>query len=587
MNNLSFVGTTLDLCFGPLAASECRRASSRGWIFLGRAVAAVIASVVLLMTLAIWAILERTMPGFQPYDVLRGAVATLIGGLLFVGLVMPPALLAGAIAGERERGTLALLLTTKLSAAEILSGRLAGRFSLLLQVYLIAWPLLAFLLWLAGFSLATQACAFAFLCAISLGSSGLALAASSWSRRSRDALLGTYILTLLLVASPIASDWLLPINPFAGLDTLAFSDDPRECLVSSLIWLAMGGISFAIACKRVRLAGGTTATSRQASRRWRVPEVDEDDPMLWKELHVDRVATFGRVSRWLVALLIAWLAVGPVVLLGLDAWDALGSPIWSGGHELADVLERVYGIPAIAVMWLIVGILALRASVSIASERERGTWDALLTSPLDGKQIIRAKIRGNLHAMRWLLLAALFAWSVTTAFNPGYWARLLDLLLSLAVLGFTLTALGVRISLSTNSTTRAMATSAGTIIALQALVGLISVIVMMVGALCCLFLWIYLVNAGYAEPNSKPTFFLSSYVAYRLIYYPTMLSIGLSIAAETALAFDRLAGRMTEGKQSLRFERMLGHGRRSGDIRTHRKPKARPAKVSPDAPPAA
>src|SRR5205814_3834281 len=61
--------------------------------------------------------------------------------------------------------------------------------------------------------------------------------------------------------------------------------------------------------------------------------------------------------------------------------------------------------------------IGLRAAVAISSERERGTWDGLLTSPLDGGEIVRGKLFGSLHALWPLLLAAVWAWSLAFAFG--------------------------------------------------------------------------------------------------------------------------------------------------------------------------
>ena len=66
-------------------------------------------------------------------------------------------------------------------------------------------------------------------------------------------------------------------------------------------------------------------------------------------------------------------------------------------------------------MCLIQWAVGLRAAVSISSERERGTWDALLTSPLDGREIVRGKLWGSLYALRGLILAAFLAWALAAA----------------------------------------------------------------------------------------------------------------------------------------------------------------------------
>ncbi len=62
--------------------------------------------------------------------------------------------------------------------------------------------------------------------------------------------------------------------------------------------------------------------------------------------------------------------------------------------------------------WLIQLAIGLRAAVSIASERERGTWVALLMSPLEPGEIVQAKLVGSLHALRFMVGAVVLALTI-------------------------------------------------------------------------------------------------------------------------------------------------------------------------------
>ena len=62
--------------------------------------------------------------------------------------------------------------------------------------------------------------------------------------------------------------------------------------------------------------------------------------------------------------------------------------------------------------WLLQWGVGLRAAVSIASEREHGTWDALLMSPLVPSEIAVAKLVGSLYALRYMAAAMLLAWTL-------------------------------------------------------------------------------------------------------------------------------------------------------------------------------
>ena len=74
--------------------------------------------------------------------------------------------------------------------------------------------------------------------------------------------------------------------------------------------------------------------------------------------------------------------------------------------------------------WLLQWAVGLRAAVSIASERERGTWDALLMSPLEPGEIVRAKLFGSLYALRWMVGAMILAWTLAVVVGAVSRSRL-------------------------------------------------------------------------------------------------------------------------------------------------------------------
>src|SRR4029079_11055910 len=100
--------------------------------------------------------------------------------------------------------------------------------------------------------------------------------------------------------------------------------------------------------------------------------------------------------------------------------------------------------------------VGLRAAVAISSERERGTWDALLTSPLEGREIVRGKLWGSLLALRWLFGAALWAWSIAVLTGAMEWMGYLSLITHTVLVSAFLAAAGVRISLAVATATKAM-----------------------------------------------------------------------------------------------------------------------------------
>jgi len=70
--------------------------------------------------------------------------------LVTIALVMGPAVLAGSIAGEKERGVMALLLTTRVTPREIIAGRLTGKLTQVAMALLVGLPAVVALTALAG-----------------------------------------------------------------------------------------------------------------------------------------------------------------------------------------------------------------------------------------------------------------------------------------------------------------------------------------------------------------------------------------------------------------------------------------------------
>ena len=106
--------------------------------------------------------------------------------------------------------------------------------------------------------------------------------------------------------------------------------------------------------------------------------------MLWKELFIERVASLGRFGRWVGVLLTLAIGGGSFVLAAMMVYSAYFAPDSDLGLAGVSTRSRLVlgGFAGTLLGWLLQWGVGLRAAVSIASERERGTWDALLMSPL-------------------------------------------------------------------------------------------------------------------------------------------------------------------------------------------------------------
>jgi ABC-type transport system involved in multi-copper enzyme maturation permease subunit len=552
---------------GPLAGPECKRALGRGWVILVRVLAALALLGAALIVLWFCWISRQTDPYFQPFWYASYGLITLEGMLVTIALVLAPAVLAGSIAGEKERGIMGLLLTTRVSPREIILGRLTGKLSQVAMVALAGVPAAAALAGLVGMRMGTLAVLLGLPAAVAVGGGGIAVLASTVSRRGRDALLTVYLLEVLFLLSPLSTmtgwlsdalDWLGMLNPFMGLPALVWGDALTPSLVASGLWLAIGLAAAAVAGWRLRPATLRPLDGERVLRRGKarghVPPVDENRPMLWKELYIERVGALGGFGWWLGAILVVLLGGGSLVLAALVAGSGV---IAIDASRARDLMRLTLGNTASILECLIEWAVGLRAAVAISSERERGTWDAILTSPLEGRAIIWGKLRGSLHALRWLLAATLLAWTLAAlcgAIRPDDYAE--TVLETMAVATF-MAAVGVRTSLSAATATRAMVITIGVWLGASVVVTITAGMLFLVGGA---LVWLTLQLAAPGSVSFPAWMISAGRYLWPALNDAIYLVITLMLVADTGLRFDRLAGRMAGGRMATAVDRLI-HGK--------------------------
>lgn len=566
-----------DLLLGPLCGPECRRAVGRGWLIVVRTLAAVACAAFVLSILWWWWFTQSNVdPSFLPYASLRVGVAGLVGLTLTVALLMTPAQMAGTLAGDRDRQAMGLLLTTRVNSFEIVRGRIAGRLSQVFMAVLATAPFLVLMAALAGYGPLPVLTMFALPLGVAFGVAGLTAAMSSVSRRGRDALLGSYLLLLILInlpllyqALPVArlpSIWVLGLlNPYVPIGPLVGSEVVYPAWSCIVLWAVFGVVGTLIATARLRPAClqwlGGEGPRKRGQRRWvRVPLMGEH-PMRWKELYIERGGSMGGFSKWAGGLASVFLVLSAGVC-GLLILDSLYRRQDSkAADDYIFLLQSLVSDSSTFFSILIQLAIGLRAGVAIANERERMTWDGLLTSPLEGREIVWAKLWGSLWALRWLLLSALFAWSIAFAVGAFRGPDFVTILATTAAGSAFIAALGVRTSLTTSTTTASMASTIGIWVAAWIGFTILGWILVAIGALVVMVSWMAysayfpgasLTAAGPWVPVDPGTAFL-------IILVALFLAATFFIASETALRFDRLAGRMAGGDLAVRLDQAL-HG---------------------------
>ena len=382
----------------------------------------------LLLSLVIQRLREPLVAGWQftAYATFFGELLTLQFAVIFL---VTPALVAGAITDEKTRGTLGMLLTVHLRPIDIVLGKLLGRGYQIGVLALTGMPLVAFFGVLGGlpptFAPAVLAVSFVLIVAIA----ALSILASVWCRQTRDAVLCTYLVilaggVLVYFAAGTPLGWLAAdLDPWRAVAL----DDPPQGTAQlgrfALVGLVPAGLCTLLAAWRLRPA--FLRQLRSTDRVWRPGWLAarakmRGNPVAWRERCVQGIAPLAwmrLMPRWpaLVAVTLA-SAAGLIFFAvralppGVNAQHVFDQQGWLVFlQELRRISEfaapEILAWHGVVVLLPLVLLVAIRASGCITEEREKGTWDALMLTPISTKQIVHGKFWGIVGAFLPYLVA--------------------------------------------------------------------------------------------------------------------------------------------------------------------------------------
>lgn len=507
------------------------------------------------------------------------AWATMIGVL-----VATPAVVAGAIAMERERRTIEYLFATDLRNSEIVLDKLVARLLTVGKLVLATLPVLAIFRLLGGVPGRLLLAHFAMLASTATLTAAVSLAVGVWCERARDAVpraLG--VVFLWLIALPLAmlfqaqldrvgegwsdtlSDWvftpavaalgithpLLVLATSAGVGGGVLGIDVDGAVVATMIGaqLVAAGLLVALSVAVVRRVHLRALSSPGA--RPKAPDSPaasrspyESRPMLWKELFAASAKKRGvlwarRVGAALLALTVGGPLVAMLVANGLGSWSV-------------DIEE--YMATAVAMVSVCGSVLALsagsRAAGLVTYERERDTWVSLLTTPLTGTDVIAAKTWGNLYAYRWPAAGVVLVPLMGVFLSPAAALAALGVAVALGVLLLAGTSVGLAISLRMENSVKAAGATVCVLLAIglflpmvaMALVGLsgqVGVDMALVFAPLAPFL---LAVPAIAITEHTPAEIGGAYFLGIAFY----AGLGCILAAMNCGSFDRVCGRGAE-----------------------------------------
>jgi ABC-type transport system involved in multi-copper enzyme maturation permease subunit len=496
---------------GPVFSREVISAPRRPRLYAWRA--AYVGGLLVLLSTA-WQVLTGTQNISDTGELARFGVMSfqILAPLqLAVALFFAALSSAGAVAVEKDRRTLDLLLLTRLSNVELVLGKLFSSLLSIASLILAALPFFMLLALLGGVSFAQigRVVAVAFASAIAAGSLGTLLA--FWREKTFQALATTLLAVVLwlalgealaagalgteLAGAP-AGTWAAAISPLRATlsATQSFIDRgegpagllgqiaPADLflIIAGALTVVLNGLAIGLVRvwnpsrearppvledegHAVRSAGGehhwrlATANSTAASdatgatakpaRRHGRTRRVWDNPVLWRE-----VCTWAYGRRMLLVRL-AYLVI----------FAASASGLYLTIAQQRTPSMAAIALPIVPLLVLSLALINVQAVTSLTAERDARALDLLLVTDLTPREFIFGKLAGALYNTKEMLLLPM------TLCSYLWWAEQISLenlvyLLSgwLVMVGFV-TMLGVHCGMNYANSRAAIAVSVGTV----------------------------------------------------------------------------------------------------------------------------
>jgi len=385
-----------------------------------------------LILVLLWAMLGNTPGGAVSYRELASAGATSFAWIAYlqVGLIciLAPVFMAGAIAQEANPKTWDIILTTPMSKLEIVLGNLIGRLFFVLALLFASLPLFALTQFFGGVPGQSIIASYVVSAGAAILVGAIAIALSVSRLVGQRAVFTFYVSVVIYIATTIAIDawlrsrglgvagsgvtWVTALNPFLALRALlsptsypsavpgAFQGLKGFMLASpamawSTISILISIVLVGVSTLTVR-SGGIRQVAQGASgvplqrRLMKLGPPDEehrpprnvwDNPIAWREAAA-RNATLGRmIARW--SFVILGLIAGLVVVI-----------LYHTGTLAQTDFQFIIKSLVFTEVFLIALVAVNMAATAVAGEREDGTLDLILTTPITPKLYLTGKLRG-------------------------------------------------------------------------------------------------------------------------------------------------------------------------------------------------
>lgn len=344
--------------------------------------------------------------------------------------VLAPVFMGGAIAQEASPRTWEVLLTTPMTASEIVLGNLFGRLFFIIALLTASLPLFALTQYFGGVPYTAVFASYLVAACAALVVGAIAIALSVSRLVGKRAFFVFYVCVVSYIAVTLAIDialrqsglgavngqgvtYMTALNPFLALRALlnpaTYPRAPEGSYTGLSAWMLETPVSawcigsslvsaffMAASTLTVRTGGLQTLTADAEGVPWhrrllgrgpkragehRAPKHVWTNPIAWREA-ASRNSTPAKI-----ALRYAFLLFGAA--LGL-------SIVWM--FHRGTVSQAQFQYILVATVWTELTIIALvainTAATAISKEREDGTLDLLLTTPITASAYLKGKLRG-------------------------------------------------------------------------------------------------------------------------------------------------------------------------------------------------
>ncbi len=346
---------------------------------------------------------------------------------LQLGLIclLTPVFMAGAIAQEANPKTWDILLTTPLNSLQIVLGNLFGRLFFVLALLFSTLPLFAITQYFGGVPGESIFSSYMIAAISSLLVAAIAVTLSVTRTAGRRAVFIFYVSVILYLfitwaidlrlrvpvgvgVASVYTTWVTPFNPFLALEVLLSSNNyvsrsyvsgeanwlTRLLLgspITAYVWIGLiiSLLLIAFSTLRVRLIGA------EGGRGWfrklfglgakgaleRPARAVGANPVAWREAVARGKSVGAIVGRW--SFVIIGVAIGISVVA-----------VYHFGLMTHDDLRLAVGAIVGAEIVIIVLTALIMSATAVSREREDGSLDIILTTPIQPGPYIAGKLRG-------------------------------------------------------------------------------------------------------------------------------------------------------------------------------------------------